>query len=90
MLVCACCSLAVGVRMARTGFQCVDIYLYTDGVARDCGAFSCSCGRAGVGWRCLCMDVSRFVSCGVLVWLYLCIYICTCGGGLLVCIDRYI
>ena len=27
----------------------VDIYLYADGVARDYGAFSCLCGRAGVG-----------------------------------------
>ena len=54
----------------------VDIYLYTDGVARDCGAFSCSCGGVGVGWRCLCMDVcnkSRFVPCGVVV--YICIYV---------------
>lgn len=38
---------AVGVRMARTGFSAIDIYLYTDSVARDCGAFSCPCGRAG-------------------------------------------
>ena len=41
---------AVGVRMAHTGFSAIDIYLYTDGVARDCGAFSCLCGGAGVGW----------------------------------------
>lgn len=59
----------------------VDIYLYAEGVSVDCGAFSCSCGRAGVGWWCLCMNVcnkSRFVPCGVVCWcggvyMYLCI-----------------
>ena len=34
-------------RLARVGFSAIDIYLYTDAVARDCGAFSCPCGRAG-------------------------------------------
>lgn len=46
---------AIGVRMARTGFMYVDIYLYTDGVARDYGAFSCLCGGAGVGWWFACV-----------------------------------
>lgn len=75
---CWCCSCwfallsAVGVRMARTGFKRIDIYLYTDVVARDCGAFSCLCGRAGDGV--VCMDVSRFISCGVGVVVYICIY----------------
>ena len=41
------CCLLFGVRMARIGFKCIDIYLYTDDVARDCGAFSCPCRRAG-------------------------------------------
>ena len=56
----------------------VDIYLYTDGVARDCGAFSCSCGGAGVGWWFVCVwmyqGLFRVVSCvGVVV--YICIYV---------------
>lgn len=45
------CCVLFGVRMARTGFMYVDIYLYTDGVGLDCGAFSCSCGGVG-GLRC--------------------------------------
>lgn len=56
-VVCCWCGLCwfalfavVGVRMARTGFMYADIYLYTDGVARDCGAFSCLCG--GGSLRC--------------------------------------
>lgn len=35
----------------------------------------------------VCMDISRLVPCGVVVWLYLCIYICACGcvgGGVVV------
>lgn len=47
MVDCLRLLFAVGVRMARTGFSAIDIYLYTDDVARDCGAFSCLCGRAG-------------------------------------------
>lgn len=34
---------AVGVRTARISFSAIGIYLYADGVLRDCGAFSCSC-----------------------------------------------
>ena len=40
----------VGVRMARSGFMYVSIYLYTVAVGMVCGAFSCSCG--GVGGLC--------------------------------------
>lgn len=70
--VCRWCGLcwfallyAVGVRMTCISFSAIDIYLYTDGVARDCGAFSCSCG----GLWCwlvvlVCMDISRLVPCG--------------------------
>lgn len=77
VLVCACCSLADGVRMARISFKCIDIYLYTDGVARDCGAFSCSCGGLWC-WLvvCLCMNISRLIPCGgVGVLVYICIYV---------------
>ena len=105
MLCCWCglCSVglhllsAVGVRMARIGFSAIDIYLYTDGVARDCGAFSCLCG--GVGGLCCyvygCMQgLFRVVWCWYGVYMYLCI-MCLwlvwwwCGaGGLFVCMDR--
>lgn len=57
--------------MARTGFSAIDIYLYTDCVVRDCGAFSCLCGML-VACAVVCMDVSRFVLCHVVVW---CIYV---------------
>ena len=87
--------LAVGVRMARTGFMYVDIYLYTGGVGVDCGAFSCSCGVLCVGWWCVygmyaisqglfrvvwwCIYVSMYIMRLWLCWWW-------CGGGLLVCI----
>ena len=63
--------------------MCRYIYLYTDGVARDCSAFLRSCGRAG-GLCCYvygCMQV-KFVLCSVGVLVYLCIYISivACGG----------
>ena len=64
---------AVSVRMARTGFSAIDIYLYTDGVARDCGAFSCAC--VGVLVVCAIWMNARFVSCGVGVVVYICIYV---------------
>lgn len=57
-----CCAVGVACVGLRLLFACclarewrvlalvyVDIYLYTDGVARDCGAFSCSCGGVSVG-----------------------------------------
>ena len=72
VLVCVCCLL-FGVRMARTVFSAIDIYLYIDGVARDCGAFSCSCGGL---WLVVCMYGCIkvcFVRCGDVV--YICIYI---------------
>lgn len=78
---CCLCSVGlrllsvVGVRMARTGFSAIDIYLYTDAVARDCGAFSCLCGRAGglcYMYGCVCKVC--FVWCGVGV-VYICIYV---------------
>ena len=51
VLACVFCWLAllsaIGVRMARVGFSAIDIYLYVVDMARDCGAFSCPCGRAG-------------------------------------------
>lgn len=55
MVDCLRCCLLFGVRMARMVLVYVDIYLYTDGVVRDCGAFSCSCGGAGVGWWFACV-----------------------------------
>lgn len=63
--------------MARTGFSAIDIYLYTDGMVRDCGAFSCSCG--GGSLRCCVYEyISRLVPCGGWCWcsgvyMYLCI-----------------
>lgn len=65
---------AVGVRMARIGFSAIDIYLYTDGVARDCGAFSCVCG--GVGGLC-CVYVWMYQGLFRVVWcIYVSIYLC--------------
>ena len=54
----------------------VDIYLYTDGVSVDCGAFSCSwCWL--VACAVVCMNISRLVPCGggVDVVVYICIYV---------------
>ena len=65
--------LAVVMRMARIGFSAIDIYLYTDAVARDCGAFSCLCGRAG-GLRYMDGCKVCFVWCGVGM-VYICIYV---------------
>ena len=69
----------------------VNIYLYTDGVARDCGAFSCSCGSASVGWWLALLCVYEYIK-ACFVWcvgiyMYLYIYICACGcvgGGVVV------
>lgn len=61
---------AVGVRMARTGFSAIDIYLYTDDVTRDCGAFSCLCG--GVGGLCCCVYGCIKVLFRVMWW---CVYV---------------
>lgn len=81
--------------MARVGFSAIDIYLYTDGVARDCGAFSCLCGRAG-GLRYMdgCMQgLFRVVWCWYGVYMYLCIMrlwlVWWCGAGGLYVIDIY-
>ena len=62
---------AVGVRMARTGFSAIDIYLYTDDVARDCGAFSCLCGRAGD----LCYMYGCMQGLFRVALVYICIYV---------------
>ena len=69
--------------MARIGFSAIDIYLYTDDMARDCGAFSCLCGVLCVGWWCVygCIKVCS-VSCGgVYVYMYLYNALVACGGG---------
>ena len=86
---------AVGVRTARTGFSAIDIYLYTDGIACDCGTFSCLCGRAGGLWLVLLYVwiYARLVLCRM---VYICIYIFIvacglCGGVVLAvcsCIYR--
>ena len=62
---------AVSVRMARTGFSAIDIYLYTDGVTRDCGAFSCAC--VGVLVVCVVCMYGCIKVCFVSVWW--CIYV---------------
>lgn len=75
VLVCVVVS-AVGVRMARIGFSAIDIYLYTDGAARDCGAFSRSCGGLWlVACVVICMDICKACSVSYGVYMYLCIYI---------------
>lgn len=99
VLACVFCWLAplsaVGVRMARTGFSAIDIYLYTDGVARDCNAFSCAC--VGVLVVCAIWMNARFVSClcgGV--YMYLCINVLVacvvawCWRSVRAYMDRYI
>ena len=71
MVDCLRLLFAVGVRMARTGFSAIDIYLYTDDVARDCGAFSCLCGRAGD----LCYMYGCMQGLFRVVLVYICIYV---------------
>ena len=69
----------------------VDIYLYTDGVGVDCGAFSCSCGGLWC-WLVACVWMYQgFVPCGgVGIVVYICIYVYNAlvarvgGGGVVV------
>lgn len=71
----------LGVRMARVGFKCISIYLYTVAVGVACGAFSCSCGGLACGWCCVGLYVWMYASKVCSVWrggvvrVYLCIYV---------------
>ena len=90
------CCLLFGVRMARTGFKCIDIYLYTDGVSLACGVFSCSCGGLWC-WLVVCVWMYQgFVPCGDGgVMVYICIYVynalvaCVGGGVVVFCSCVY-
>lgn len=73
---------AVGARMARIGFSDIDIYLYTDGVARDCRAFSCLCGRVG-GLCCMYVWMQTRFFC-VVWWCVIYIFIMRFVGGVVV------
>ena len=75
----------------------VDIYLYTDGVGVDCGAFSCSCGGAG-GLRCCVYGYIKACSVwcvGVVISMYLYNVLVACmvvvwWWSACVYMDRYI
>ena len=95
LVACAVLCCLVGVRMARIGFIYADIYLYTVAVGVDCGVFSCSCGGVVRLWLvCVYGYMQGLFRVGVVVYMYICIYIMRLWLVVVVVVcsymDRYI